>query len=452
MHPLRVLLIVSLVVAAAIASAFGALLARAGVARLEVLVLAAGVFVAYLVPWTGVFLWAVRRASDLDTLIDRTVKVVEGDDARPLTDRLYHGELDDLARGIEELRGMLVRQRSSFAEHRAAVEQIVASLGEGLLAVNAKGRVVFANERVAEMFGSRGPLAGSTVAEVVRRHSVIDAIDKALHGRASIERISEGSEEDARQIEVRTFPVTSSSEIAAVALFIDMTEIERLQTIRREFIDDFSHEVRTPMAGLRSALETLDNGDVDPRHEVELRQVMLRQINRLERLVKDLSELYRIESGELVLDRRQLTLSHLLRDLCDDFRERAAGSDVRFTLRADETRTTADAVRLQQVFSNLLDNACKYSRASGEVLIEVGKDNGEAVVRISDDGEGIPPGEAERIFNRFYRADRSRSQKVPGVGLGLAIAKHLVMLHGGAIRAYNRPSGGATFEVRLPAA
>lgn len=442
MHPLRVLLIVSLAIAAAVAVAFGALLARTGVSHTESVVLAFVVFLAFLLPWSGVSLWAIRRASDLDELTDRTVALVEGAEDRTITDRVYHGELDELARAIEELREMFVRQRASFAEHRAAIEQIVASLGEGVLAVGPKGHVVFANHRISEMFGGRGQVVGRTVAEVVRRHSVIAALDKALHGSASVDRITTGSDETEREIEMRAFPVTSSSEIAAVALFIDVTEIERLQTIRREFIDDFSHEVRTPLAGLRSAVETLDAGPLTAQHEEELRRVMQRQLNRLERLVKDLSELYRIESGELVLDRHPVNLQDVLRDLCNDSREP-------FTLRGEAT-AAADPVRLQQIFSNLLDNAWKHG--GGTVLIEVSRDDGAAVVRISDEGEGIPPGEAERIFNRFYRVDRSRSQTTPGLGLGLAIAKHLVLLHGGAIRAYNRPAGGATFEVRLPAA
>ncbi len=447
MHPLRVLLIVSLAIAAAVAIGFGALLLNSGVLRGESAMLAAAVFVAYLIPWSGVFVWALRRASDLDTLIDRTVAIVEGVDA-PVADRLYHAELDELARAIEELREMLHGQRASLAEQRAAVEQIVASLGEGLLAIGREGEVVFANPRVTGMFGARGPVTGRTVAEVVRRHSVIAALDRALHGKASVDRIATGSGEAERQIEMRAFPVVSSGEIAAVALFIDVTEIERLQKIRREFLDDFSHEVRTPLAGLRLAVETLQDRRLAPAHEEELRQVMLRQLGRLERLVQDLSELQRIESGDLVLDRRSVELGAFLRELSGEWRDRLPGSPVTFTVREEDAQVDADPLRLQQVFSNLLDNAWKHG--GGEILIEVAAENDEAIVRISDQGEGIPPGETERIFNRFYRVDRSRSQKVPGAGLGLAIAKHLVLLHGGTIRAYNHASGGATFEVRLP--
>jgi two-component system phosphate regulon sensor histidine kinase PhoR len=254
-----------------------------------------------------------------------------------------------------------------------------------------------------------------------------------------------------RLIEIRVFPVAASTEIAAVALFIDITQLERLQRIRRDFLDDFSHEVRTPLAGLRSAVETFEGG-VTAEQETQLRHVMLRQLSRIERLVKDLSELNRIESGELKLEPDDVELYELLRELVDDFREQLSGKPVTLTLLGEETHARVDSSRVQQIFSNLLDNAWKHGGGRGEIVVEVGAQNGSAVVRVSDEGEGIPPNETERIFNRFYRVDKSRSQHVPGVGLGLAITKHLVLLHGGAIRAYNRRGGGATFEVRLPGA
>jgi two-component system, OmpR family, phosphate regulon sensor histidine kinase PhoR len=449
MHPLRVLLYVSLVIAIAVAWGFGAALWHAGTAHAAAVVLGAVTFVVFMIPWAGVFLWAVRRAGDLDLLTDRSRFAVERPGEVVIADRPYHAELDELARAIEELRATIVRQRESHDEHRAAMAEIVSSLGEGLLAVSPKGRVVFANARFAEAvgaFGSGADLAGRTVLEVVRKQSVVTAIEHALRGEVTTERVSFGTAENERQIEVRAVPV-ASAEIAAVALFIDVTTIERLQRIRKSFLDDFSHEVRTPLAGLKSASETLQHRDgLTDEHETQLRNVMERQIGRIERLVNDLSELNRIETGELVLQKRPHNLRAVLHELVDDFQERSSG--VRFTLTGDDTVAAIDAPRAQQIFTNLLDNACKHGGGRGEVSVDVGRENGDAIVRVSDEGPGIPPHELDRVFHRFYRIDRSRSQ--PGTGLGLAIAKHLVALHGGTIRAYNRSGGGATFEVRLP--
>lgn len=446
MHPLRVLLYVSLVIGIAVAWGFGAALRHGGSAESAATVLAIGAFVAFMLPWTGVFLWAVRRARDLDALTDRSRAAIEQPDEISVADRPYHAELDDLARSIEELRATIVRQRETHDEHRAAMAEIVSSLGEGLLAVNAEGRVVFANSQFADMFGSGPDRTGRSILEVVRKQSVVAALDRALSGEVTTDRVIVGDEHQQRQIEVRAVPV-ASAEIAAVALFIDVTQIEHLQRIRKEFLDDFSHEVRTPLAGLKSAAETLQHRDgLTAEHEQQLRNVMERQIARIERLVNDLSELNRIETGDLVLEKRPHNLRTLLGELCDDFQERSDG--VRFALRGEDTVAPIDAPRAQQIFANLLDNAYKHGGGKGEIAVEVGRDNGEAVVRVSDEGPGIPPHELERVFHRFYRIDRSRSR--PGTGLGLAIAKHLVASHGGTIRAYNRPQGGATFEVRLP--
>jgi signal transduction histidine kinase len=303
------------------------------------------------------------------------------------------------------------------------------------------------------MFGTTGrEIARRPFLEMTRHQTLVRAFDLALRGAASAERVTLHSSNRERQIEMRVFPVATSSEIAAVALFIDMTELERLQRIRRDFLDDFSHEVRTPLAGLRSAAETFEAGGLTEQQEEQLRHVMLRQLTRIERLVKDLSELNRIESGDLVLERQCVDLGEMLRDLCDDFRESTAGSEVTVTLRGEGVSARVDATRMQQVFTNLLDNAFKHGGGHGEILVEVSAEEGDAIVRISDEGEGIPPHEVDRIFHRFYRVDKSRSQNVPGLGLGLAITKHLVLIHGGSIRAYNRTGGGATFEVRLPLA
>ena len=428
MHPLRLLLYGSLVLAGAVAWLLAAALLKSGVPSSGAIFLGVTAFVVFLLPWAGVFVWALRRASDLDELTERARKAV------PITDRTYHGELDELARAMEELRMAQVRHRRLLETHRAAMDEIVAGLGEGLLAVTSEGRVAFANPRMAEMFGVSEVLLGRTVLEVVRKQSVADALEKALHGETSTDRVEYGD----RQIEIRAFPVVASPDIAAVALFIDVTRIERLQRIRKDFLEDFSHEVRTPLAGLKSAAETLEHGGLTREYEQQLRHVMQRQIGRIERLVSGLSELNQIESGQVVLERRDVHLRDILLELSEDFGGNVEGDAV----------AVIDPTRAQQIFTNLLDNARKHGGVDGPITIALSTENGEAVVRVSDEGPGIPPQELERIFNRFYRVDRSRSQA--GTGLGLAIAKHLVVAHGGSIRAYNRSPRGATFEVRLP--
>lgn len=352
----------------------------------------------------------------------------------------------DLARTVDELRARMLREKASYEQQGAALQKIVGAIGEGLMALNRDGRVVFTNAKVGEMFGFDDTMAGRPYLEIVRKHPLVEAFQRALRGEESTSRVSVTSERGLRQIEIRVVPV-AATDIAAVALFIDITSIERLQQMKKDFLDDFSHEVRTPLAGLQSAAESFD-GHLTADQESQLRAIMLRQLDRIRRLVSDLSELNQIESGGLVLERHDVDLFSLASDVCEEFRRRTVTPALTFPVRGHPTLAFADSSRVQQILTNLLDNAIKHGPSKGEVLVEVTSDRNDAILRVSDQGDGIPPEDIERIFNRFYRVDRSRS--VTGAGLGLAIAKHLVALHGGTIRASNRPGGGATFEVRLP--
>jgi two-component system phosphate regulon sensor histidine kinase PhoR len=360
--------------------------------------------------------------------------------------RLLEKRLEAGERSREELAAQLdlmQRQRSTDL-------QMLNGLGEGLLAVNADRRIAIANRRFAELFSVSESVVGKPLSEVVRVSHVFEAFDRAIAGQESIERFSVRSGVVERKIEMRTLPL-ASHDIAAVALFIDVTTMERLEQIRRNFISDFSHEVRTPLAGLRSAVETFEANaerlSVEDDHQ--LRRIMARQLRRLERLVEDLSELSRIEAGDLSLELRTVDLRHIIDDLCEDFAEQAAQHRIRFAVQGHAV-ICSDPLRIQQAFSNLLDNAIKYGRDGSEVEVEVIEEPDAGVVRISDRGDGIPESEREKIFRRFYRIDKSRSQDIPGSGLGLAITKHLILQHGGSIDVESEPGRGATFIVRLP--
>jgi len=191
-------------------------------------------------------------------------------------------------------------------ERSAALLKIVAAIGEGLMALNREGRVVFTNERVGQMFGFDDTMAGRPYLEIVRKQPLVEAFQLAMRGEESTRRVSAQTDRGERQIEIRVFPVPSN-DIAAVALFIDITEIERLQQMKKDFLDDFSHEVRTPLAGLQSAAESFD-GHLTADQEKQLRAIMFRQLDRIRRLVSDLAELNHIESGGLVLEKRDVDL------------------------------------------------------------------------------------------------------------------------------------------------
>lgn len=347
-------------------------------------------------------------------------------------------------------RGQLVSQLEALHWQRIANLQMLEGLGEGLLAVNREHRIIIANRQFLALFSIQGNVLGKPLSEVLRVSHIFDAFDRAIGGEESIEHFSVRTGVVDKKIEMRVLPVASEG-IAAAALFIDVTKTERLEQIRRNFISDFSHEVRTPLAGLRSAVETFEaNAEkLSSEEDQQLRRIMARQLRRLERLVEDLSELSRIEAGDVALEFRSVDLRRMIDDLCEDFAEQAAQHRIRFAVNGQAT-VCADPLRIQQAFSNLLDNAIKYGGDARDVEVEVIDEADSGVVRITDHGDGIPEGERSKIFRRFYRIDKSRSQEIPGSGLGLSITKHLILQHGGTIDVTSAPGEGATFIVRLP--
>lgn len=355
----------------------------------------------------------------------------------------------EAAAKIEE-RELALQTTIGTLERQHAIDlEILNGLGEGVLAIDRESRVVLANRRLREIFGFEA-IPGMPVHDIVRVVAVFETLDRALRGEETTGRFSTRSGNVQRTIDMRALPV-DAPEVAVIAVFTDVTHVSRLEVIRRDFIADFSHEVRTPLAGLRSAVDTHERlSHLNEDDEKQLRRIMSRQLSRLERLVDDLSELSRIESGDLPLARERVDLRTLLDELCEDFAERAAQHGIEIVVAGDGVVISADPVRLQQAFSNLIDNAIKYGGDRKRIGISTDQRDGAAEVRIRDHGDGIPANEKENIFRRFYRIDKSRSQKTGGIGLGLAITKHIILQHHGTIEVESEIGDGATFVVRLP--
>ncbi|MGH9419152.1 MAG: sensor histidine kinase [Thermoanaerobaculia bacterium] len=395
-----------------------------------------------------------RTRADIRRLSDRLGR--QDAEASASLDVDSFGAVDEIAARFYRSRADLAKQLSAAEFQNALLLQIMNGMGEGVLAIDRQRRVVLANRRFAAMFNLQAGFVGKRLAAVLRNDAILSGFDEALayatdRADSAGRRFSIRSGIEERKIEMRAFPLPSH-DLAAVALFIDVTHVERLEELRREFIADFSHEVRTPLAGLKSAVETfeLDRGLLTEEQDIQLRRIMSRQLARLERLAQGLSELSHIEAGDLSLERTEIDLRRLIEDLCEDFRDRASQKNFRFVVAGDGARVHGDAMRLQQAFANLLDNAIKYGGEGTPIEIDVSATASNGIVRITDHGEGIPPEERDRIFRRFYRIDKSRSQEISGSGLGLAITKHLILQHRGNIEVESEPGKGATFIVTLP--
>jgi len=347
---------------------------------------------------------------------------------------------------VERAQMTLQTRIAAIERQRETDLRMLNGLSEGVVAVDRNRRIVLANQRFAELFDVKDAI-GKPLHDVIRIVAVFEAFDRALTGAESTERFTTRAGIAERTIEMRALPL-ASDDIAAVAVFIDVTQLERLEVIRRNFISDFSHEVRTPLAGLRSAVETYEGIEHLTESEAkQLRRIMSRQLLRLERLVDDLSELSRIESGDLLLARERFDLRQLVDELTEDFSDRAS-----FAVTGDGVFARADPLRIQQALSNLIDNAIKYGGDDKRIEITIAARGANAEVRVTDHGEGIAESEREQIFRRFYRIDKSRSQETGGTGLGLAITKHIILQHHGSIDVESELGKGSTFVVRLPKA
>jgi len=238
-----------------------------------------------------------------------------------------------------------------------------------------------------------------------------------------------------------------------VVLVPDKTQLKLVDQIRRDFVANVSHELRTPLSILRGYIETLlDNPKTSSEELARIPQIMERHSKRLGLLVDDLLSLAQLESSGASLEISEVQLSELFESVLRDWKERLAGKQLRLIvdLPTDMPPIRADETRLQEVLSNLLENAVKYSRENGEIRLRAAQYGPEIALSVTDNGIGISKADLPRIFERFYRADKARSRELGGTGLGLAIVKHIAQLHRGRVEAESEPGRGTTVRVFLP--
>ncbi|MCL6499272.1 MAG: cell wall metabolism sensor histidine kinase WalK, partial [Firmicutes bacterium] len=233
----------------------------------------------------------------------------------------------------------------------------------------------------------------------------------------------------------------------------DVTQDRRAEAVRRDFVANVSHELRTPLASVRAMAEALRDGALeDPQLAVRFLGQMLQEVDRMSRLVNDLLDLSALEAGVVRLRWEDLEAEELLEAVARRYAAAAERKGVALVVQPGKARVWGDRDRLEQALGNLVDNAVKYTPSGGQVVLKVEQRDGEVCLVVEDTGPGIPPEHLPRVFERFYRADPSRSRAEGGTGLGLAITKHIALAHGGRVEAANLPTGGARLAVVLPAA
>jgi two-component system phosphate regulon sensor histidine kinase PhoR len=369
--------------------------------------------------------------------------------------RLDYGEdeLGAVARALDESVQAVARQLAEQARDRSRMEAILAGMIEGVIVVDPQGRLQLVNDAARRMLKLDDDLPlGHHYVESIRHPKIAELVASALAGRTPDALEMSPPRDSSRTIMARAAAAAGGSEHGAVLVLHDITDLRRADQIRRDFVANVSHELRTPLTAIRGYVEALSDGDVTSENSRRFLDIIERHTDRMERLVKDLLRLARLDAGQetleiLACDARNL-INAVVTELASALEQRHQHVDVAIGSGAESVR--ADPAKLHDVLRNLIANAITYSPEHTTIRVETSREGSSTTISVSDEGPGIPEDDLSRVFERFYRVDKSRARDPGGTGLGLAIVKHLVELHKGSVKAENRPAGGARVSVILP--
>ena len=361
-------------------------------------------------------------------------------------------ELAALALSLNRLAETAEAQFAAVRAERDHLKAILASMAEGVLVVGADGRARLVNQAFRQIFDLHGEVTGRPVLEIVRQPALARLVEDTL-------RLGEGQTGpiEIQSPERRTLLLASAAlsggESGAVVVARDTTELTRVADMRRDFVANVSHELKTPLAAIRGYAETLRDGALEePPTARRFTDRILIQCRRLQALLDDLLTLSRLEAVDEPQEREPVDLPAVARRALALVTAAAREKKVRLEIEEKAVpRIPGEADALERMIVNLVDNAIKYNRPEGRVIVRLAPEDGQVLVEVADTGIGIPPDSLSRIFERFYRVDKGRAREEGGTGLGLAIVKHVAQSHGGQVEVESRMGRGSTFRVRLPA-
>ena len=398
----------------------------------------------------GAAVLALIAAQSVARRLQRIVKFADRIAAGDLSARIADGSSDEIGQVATALDATARNLEQSFLEVRTGQQQLeilLNSMQEAVLAVSADGKVQWANRVMVRLLAS-GVRLGAPVVETVRDPDFLRAITEAIE-TGGVRNTSATSILPGRYYNVTAAPMRGAG---AVAVLYDVTEIERVEKTRRDFVANVSHELRTPLTSIQGYAETLlESTNQGP--ERDFLEIIRKNAVRMASLTEDLLTLARVESGEVAFRFRPVAPAVMLEEVAKSFREIARSQRVDLVVETPAERSVkADTDAVHQVLANLIDNALKYASGGGKIVLGARDAGGSVEFYVRDFGPGIASEHLPRLFERFYRVDKARSRESGGTGLGLAIAKHIVRAHGGVIRAESALGHGSTFLFTLPVA
>ncbi|MCX7916346.1 MAG: ATP-binding protein, partial [Verrucomicrobiae bacterium] len=384
---------------------------------------------------------ALRRASEGDLRV--RVPRSGWADGQPLVDE------------VNELLATWEARWREMASTNRELQATLANMTEGVLVVNADGVIRLANRAIQEQLNVSGPLEGRSVLEVFRNTELQALVSEALsRGQVTARELTlQGTEQRVFEVNAVCLRDESGTCRGAVIVMHDITRINALENMRKDFVANVSHELRTPLSIIKGYVETLlEEPRPDPETAATFLQTIRRHSNRLETLIGDLLTISALESQDKRLTLGRVSLRAVAEAARDELAPQAAAKQTRFSIEipVQFPEARADATRLHQVFVNLFDNAIKYTPPGSQVVVTAVERDEELEVCVADNGPGIAAEHLDRIFERFYRVDKARSRDLGGTGLGLSIVKHIIQVHNGRVWAESELGKGSRFYFTLP--
>jgi len=320
------------------------------------------------------------------------------------------------------------------------IQIILSSIGEGLALLDREGRIILSNPAFKKMVGNE-EIDGKFYWEVVRSPEFLDFVRKLREGKENLKGEISFMEKD-YLCSASPVPETNST----IILLHDISEMKRLERIKRDFVINASHEFKTPLTSIKGFIEALEQ---EEKINKEYLKILKRNTERLINITNDIITIASLEAGEEPFSPEKINLKEIATTMLKLFEKQAKDKGIEFLIEAEDVYITGDPFLIEQVFVNLIDNALKYTER-GKIKVKVYSKDRQAIIEVKDTGIGIPEEHLERIFERFYVVDKSRSRAKGGTGLGLPIVKHIILKHNGKIEVESEPGKGTTFRVFLP--